>query len=340
MITSNNYFNPEGCEILDEKMWELEKNTSGFIDHNRSKYGYAKNTYDLMIQNTWFPTETSIVNEKKSFNNLTTDEQDIYTTTFAHLSFLDSAQENYLIDFRGHVNNSMVKTTLTLQSYQEGIHSWAYAFLLDVVGNSDEVFDLYKTDNILLEKNNAIAEEFAMHINGTTAEDMLLSAVASINLEGNWFMTNFGVGLVLGDKMQGSRDILIQIIRDEVNTHAPFFANIFKTLCRENSFSTSTIDKVYNAMRRAVEIELDYSMKLLHRSPILGINENSLTNTITNFSNSRLKVMGLENIWETQLETNLEKLVKMGGSRLNDTKTNLFEGQVKNYAKNAIDMNF
>jgi ribonucleotide reductase beta subunit family protein with ferritin-like domain len=37
--------------------------------------------------------------------------------------------------------------------------------------------------------------------------------------------------------------------------------------------------------------------------------------------------------------TSLEKLVERG-EKLNETKTNFFEGNVNNYAKGSIDMDF
>jgi len=41
--------------------------------------------------------------EKKNFDKLTDNEQSIYKMTFTQLSFNDSAQEEFLSDFRGLV---------------------------------------------------------------------------------------------------------------------------------------------------------------------------------------------------------------------------------------------
>lgn len=340
MITDKDYFNPLGVSPLDEALHTDTPDATGFVDFNRPRYPWVTSAYDTMAANTWFPAEIDTSTEKKSFSLLSDSEKENYTTTFAHLSFLDAAQENYILDFRQMANNSLTKSMLTLQAYQESNHSFSYAHLLDVVGNSSEVFDLYKTDTLLAEKNEAVARQFAQHINGRGAEDMLLSAVASINLEGLFFLTNFSIVHVMGDKMPGSRDMINLISKDELNTHAPIFANIFKTLQQENKFSARAIDKVQAMMVEAVEIEKRYSYGLLQRAPMLGVTQEEITDTIHNFANTRLQAIGIEHLFPVTSQTKLEKMVYQGAQGLNDVKTNFFEGNVKNYAKNSLDMSF
>ena len=146
-----NFYNPNGEEILDEKIFG--GSPSGFVDFNRSKYKWDSNIYNLMNANTWFPSEVNTSTEKKNFEQLSPDEQSIYKLTFAQLSFNDSAQEEYLSDFRRLVNNRLVKSVITLQTMQEVNHSKSYAVLLDACGNSEEVFNLYKHNSALNRKN-------------------------------------------------------------------------------------------------------------------------------------------------------------------------------------------
>ena len=334
-MSKNRYFNPDGDEILDEKLYG--SNPTGFVDFNRPRYQWSSNIYDLMNANTWFPSEVNTSGEKKAFEQLSDNEKEIYKLTFAQLSFNDSAQEEYLADFRRLATNKLVKATLTLQMMQEVNHSKSYAVLLDAAGNSNEVFDLYKKDDALRRKNERIAAQFARYIdNVESADGMLLSAMASVNLEGIYFLLGFSYIYVLGDKVPGARDMIKFISRDEINTHLPLFANIFKTLQKENKIAASIIDKSYEMIQEAVDIELEYGKYLINNYPIMGLKEDLIEQTVYNYANDRLEKIGLEPIFPKSEKTYLQKLVDKNLS-LNDVKQNFFETNVTNYAKNSID---
>jgi ribonucleoside-diphosphate reductase beta chain len=329
------YYNPHGEPILDEKIYG--GNPTGFVDFNRPRYKWSVNLYDLMNANTWFPSEVNTANEKKHFDLLTDNEQAIYKLTFAQLSFNDSAQEEYLSDFRRLANNRLVKAALSLQIMQEVNHSKSYAVLLDAAGNSDEVFDLYKHDAALNRKNQRIANQFARYIEGNSAEEMLLSAMASVNLEGIYFLLGFSYIYVLGDKVPGARDMIKFISRDEINTHLPLFANIFKTIYKENKIPASIVDKAYEMINEAVDIELEYGKYLLENYPIMGLTEELMEKTVYNYANDRLKKIGLDPIFEQSSQTYLQKLVEKH-LKMNDVRSNFFESNVANYAKNSLDL--
>ena len=335
IITSTDYFNPNGEGLQDEKL--ISGTPTGFIDMNHVRYGWSKNIYDLIMANTWFPSEVDTTNELKNFKALTQDEKDVYQKTFAQLAFNDVAQEEYLLDFRRLANNRMVKSVLTMQASQEVNHTSSYAVLLDAAGNSDEVFSLYKTDTALARKNDRISEQFAQNINGSGASDMLLSAMASVNLEGIYFLSGFGYIYTLGDKVGGARDMIQFIARDELNTHLPLFANIFKTIRAENNIDTKVIDRVHVMISDAVEIELEYAHDILEGRSIAGLSKDIITDTVHNFANERLRTIGLSPIFPSTEKTTLQKLVAQN-NKLNSIKTNFFEGNVANYSKGTLDI--
>ncbi len=335
-MKSTHYYNPKGEDILDEKIFD--GSPSGFVDFNRSKYQWDSNIYDLMNANTWFPSEVNTSSEKKNFSLLTQNEQAIYKLTFAQLSFNDSAQEEYLSDFRRLANNRLIKSVLSLQIAQEVNHSKSYAVLLDACGNSEEVFNLYKHDDALNRKNLRIADQFASYIDGTTADEMLLSAMASVNLEGVYFLLGFSYIYTLGDKVPGARDMIQFIARDELNAHLPLFANIFKTIQKENKISTKTVDKAYKMIQDAVDIELEYGKYLLDNYPIMGLTHELMEQTVYNYANDRLEKIGLDAIFEKSRTTYLQQLVTKH-LNINDIKSNFFESNVSNYAKSSLDIN-
>ncbi len=334
-MDATHFYNPNGEDILDEKIYG--GSPTGFVDFNRSKYRWDSNIYDLMNANTWFPSEVNTSAESKNFSALSDNEQSIYKLTFAQLSFNDSAQEEYLSDFRRLANNRLVKSVLSLQIMQEVNHSKSYAVLLDAAGNSEEVFNLYKYDQALNRKNQRIAEQFARYIDGGSAEKMLLSAMASVNLEGIYFLLGFSYIYLLGDKVPGARDMIKFIARDELNTHMPLFGNIFKTIQKENPISAATIDECYNMIRDAVDIELEYGNYLLDSFPIMGTTPELMKRTVHNYANNRLKTIGLDPIFEETPETYLQQLVTKH-LNMNEVRSNFFESNVSNYAKSSIDL--
>jgi ribonucleoside-diphosphate reductase beta chain len=342
MITSKTYFNPDGTDILSEQLYvapgspDIMKPT-GFIDFNRPKYQWSKNVYDLLIASFWTMGEVNTNTESKNFQLLSDNEQSIYQYTFGQLSLNDSVQSFYLTDFQKKANNSIVRAALIKQAETEVLHSGSYATLLDATGVSNEVFDLYKTDEALMRKNQRIAELFAKHINGNSADEFLYSAIASVCLEGIFFLTGFSFIYAIGDKVPGARDTIAFINRDE-NIHLVLFANIAKTIAREHNLSSAKyIDEVYAMIREAVDIELEYGLYLLEKFPILGLTKELIVDTVHNYANERLKAIGLDPIYPIKPKTNLQKLVDKG-SDLNSVRTNFFEGNVANYAKDSINM--
>jgi len=183
-----------------------------------------------------------------------------------------------------------------------------------------------------------VAEQFAKYIDGGSADKMLLSAMASVNLEGIYFLLGFSYIYLLGDKVPGARDMIKFIARDELNTHLPLFVNIFKTIRKENNISTDTIDDIYRMIEDAVRIELEYGHYLLDQYPIMGVTHELMEQTVYNYANDRLKKIGLDPIFSQSGTTYLQKLVTKHLD-MNDVKSNFFESNVSNYAKSSIDLN-
>jgi len=332
----NKYFNPKGDDSLDQKIYG--SNPIGFTNFNESRYGWAIPIYKGMENNSWFPSEVDTSSARKEYQKMNSTEQFRLKAGFAQLSFNDSIQEDYLLDIRKHTTNKIVKAVLTVQAMQEINHSNSYSTLLDASGNSEEVFSMYRTDQELLEKNTRISEQFARHIEGNTSDKLLLSAMASIVMEGIYFQLGFANIYLFGkEKASSAIDMVEFIARDELDTHLPIFTNIFKTIMRENNIGSDVIKQCYQIMEEAVEIELKYGQYLLSKGNILGLNFQVLDDTIKNYANQRLRAIGLERIYPVKDKTYLEKLVA-SHRKINDSKVNFFEGNVKAYVKGSIDI--
>jgi len=245
------------------------------------------------------------------------------------------------LKYNGKIYCATISTGMLVCRYNENVfvsgNSESYAVLLANAGNASEVFELYKTDDVLREKNESIAQQFAKYIHGGSKEDILLSSTASIALEGIYFISGFAFIFTLGDKVPGARDMIKFISRDELTTHTSLFANIYKTIVSENKFDSKIFDNTYKMIVEAVNIEKKFAIDLVNKNPILGISEQSIVETIENLADDRLKRIGLKPIYGNRNKTELQRLVdKM--SSFNDKRENFFESNITNYAKNSIEM--
>jgi ribonucleoside-diphosphate reductase beta chain len=75
------------------------------------------------------------------------------------LIFLDSIQTVNLPNFNDYITAPEVNLLLSIQAYQEAIHSQSYATILETVVPSDlrdEIYYFWRSDKHLLERNEFI----------------------------------------------------------------------------------------------------------------------------------------------------------------------------------------
>jgi ribonucleoside-diphosphate reductase beta chain len=75
------------------------------------------------------------------------------------LIFLDSIQTVNLPNFNEYITAPEVNLIMSIQAYQEAIHSQSYATILESVVESkvrDEIYYFWRDDEILLERNKFI----------------------------------------------------------------------------------------------------------------------------------------------------------------------------------------
>jgi ribonucleoside-diphosphate reductase beta chain len=75
------------------------------------------------------------------------------------LIFLDSIQTVNLPNFNEYITAPEINLIMSIQAYQEAIHSQSYATILESVVDSkvrDEIYYFWRDDEILLERNKFI----------------------------------------------------------------------------------------------------------------------------------------------------------------------------------------
>lgn len=329
-------YNPTSTESLNDRR-VFGGSPDGMINFTRMKYQWALNLWDTMEANTWFPREVQMTQDAKDYNLLTSAERRMYDLVLSQLIFMDSLQTNNLMDnINPYITAPEINACLSRQSYEEANHSKSYAVMVESISdNTDAIYDMWKTDPKLREKNSFIAEMYHDLSQGEiTDTKILLALIANQLLEGIYFYSGFAAMYALGrsGKMLGSTQMIRFIQRDEI-THLLLFQNMINATRKERpELFTSELEETIRTMfRKAVELESSWGAYITH-GQILGFTDSIITQYIQYLADTRLKAIGYAPEYNV---TNPIQWVD-GFSSFNDQRTNFFEGNVVNYSKGSI----
>ena len=330
-------YNPESKETLNERR-VFGGNSDGMINFTRMKYQWALNLWDAMEANTWFSSEVQMTADAKDYKYLTPVEKRMYDLVLSQLIFMDSLQTNNLMDnINPYITAPEINACLSRQSYEEANHSKSYAVMVESISdNTDLIYDMWKTDAKLKEKNTYIAEVYKNLSEGElTDEKLLLALFANQILEGLYFYAGFAAIYALGKsgKMLGSSQMIRFIQRDEV-THLLLFQNMINSVRKERpDLFTDELEKTVREMfRRAVELEASWGAYIT-QGQILGFTDGIILQYIQYLADRRLEAVGYK------AEYNVSHPIPWvdGYASFNEQRTNFFEGNVVNYSKGSID---
>ena len=330
-------YNPNSKESLNDRR-VFGGDSDGMINFTRMKYEWALRLWDMMEANTWFPREVQMTQDAKDYKFLTQPEKRMYDLVLSQLIFMDSLQTNNLMDnINPYITAPEINACLSRQSYEEANHSKSYAVMVESISdNTDLIYDMWKTDTKLREKNTYIAGVYEDLANGElTDEKMVLAMFANQILEGLYFYAGFAAIYALGKsgKMLGSSQMIRFIQRDEV-THLLLFQNMINSVRKERAdlFTPELEEKVRAMFRKAVDLEASWGAYIT-QGQILGFTDNIIRQYIEYLADRRLEAVGYKP------EYNVKHPIPWvdGYASFNDQRTNFFEGNVVNYSKGSID---
>lgn len=173
----------------------------------------------------------------------------------------------------------------------------------------------------------------------------VLMIIANQCLEGIYFNSGFLCVYLLGrsGKMLGSVDDIRFIHRDELN-HMALFINIFKDIHKENShlFTPALYDMIRQLYIDSALKEIEWGIYIT-QNQIIGIDNDTLAFYIKYLANDRFSASGLHKVEGLQKPfpevDGIPESLKWISSykEPNNTKTNFFEGKVKNYDQSGLD---
>jgi ribonucleoside-diphosphate reductase beta chain len=335
-VNRKKIYNPGTTEgVNDRKIFG--GNPTGIFELNKIKYQWAYNLWDMMLNNTWFPKEVDMTNDVRDYKQLTDAEKLSYDKALSQLIFMDSLQTNNLIDnVNPFITSPEINLILVRQAFEEALHSQSYAVMVDSIShNTDEIYELWRTDKQLKNKNDSIADIYIKLSENPTEQTMLKAMFANQILEGIYFYSGFTFFYTLArsGKMLGSAQMIRFIQRDEV-THLLLFQNLINSLRRERAdlFTPELLDDVYEMFEKATQLEISWG-KYITNGQILGLTDDLIDKYIKYLADQRLHAVGLKKLYN---ESNPIKWVDKF-SQFNDQKTNFFEGNVTNYSKGSLE---
>lgn len=335
-MRQNQLFNPAGNDEITARTI-IKGSTTGLFNLNATKYPWAKSLYQVMIGNFWVPEKVSGLKDdaRMLHAELSVEEKEAYKGILSFLIFLDSIQTVNLPHFSDYITSPEVNLVLSIQAYQEAIHSQSYATILESVVESkerNEIYYFWRNDKILLERNKYIGQMYQDFIDMPADKTFFRGIVANFLLESVYFYNGFAFFDTLVDhmKMLATGRMIAYIRRDEL-THVTIFANIIREIRRE--FPDIYDEKIIlSMMKTAVEQEIEWSKHILGER-IPGINGSTTEEYTRWLANNRLAMLTIAPLYPDAVENPYKHLERLQDP--NSDKGNFFETTVVNYTQSS-----
>ena len=338
-LVKKKLFNPEGdTDIRNRRM--IGGNTTNLNDFNNMKYHWASNWYRQAKNNFWIPEEISMATDILDYPKLSEAERSAYDKILSFLIFLDSIQTANLPFVGQYITANEVNLCLTIQAFQEAVHSQSYSYMLDSICSPVErnsILYQWKDDEHLLKRNTFIGQlynEFQEKQN-----DLVLLKVLMANyiLEGIYFYSGFMFFYNLGrnGKMPGSVQEIRYINRDE-NTHLWLFRSMILELKKEEEhlFTSENIEMLKEMVIEGIEQEIAWGHYVIG-DDIPGLTKQNVEDYIKYLGNLRWSSLGFGTLYEGY-EEEPETMKWVGQyANANLVKTDFFEARSTAYAKST-----
>jgi ribonucleoside-diphosphate reductase beta chain len=337
MVNRKKIYNPTSDENVNSRKI-FGGNPTGIFELNDIKYDWAYKLWEVMLNNTWFPKEVNMNQDVKDYRSLTDDEKASYDKTLSQLIFMDSIQTNNLLDnINPFITSPEINLVLVRQAFEEALHSQSYAVMVDSIStNSKEIYDLWRSDETLKNKNDVIADVYNELSSNPTDQNIVKAMFANQILEGIYFYSGFAYMYTLArsGKMLGTAQMIRFIQRDEV-THLILFQNMINSVRKERPdiFTDEFKDEIYEMFKQAVHLESTWG-KYITNGQILGLTDDLIEQYIKYLADKRLSAVGFNKLY------NVNNPIKWVNSfsDFNNQKTNFFEGNNTNYSVGSVNM--
>lgn len=334
-MKKHNLFNPQGDDSIPRRTI-IKGNPTGLFNLGDVKYSWAKQMYQVMIGNFWVPEKVSgLGDDATMYTNLTPAEKKAYRGIISFLTFLDSLQTVNLPNFSDYITSSEINLLLSIQSYQEAIHSQSYTTILETVVDAkerEEIYYLWRDDKVLLQRNKYIGDIYQKFIDNTSDKNFFRALIGNYLLESLYFYNGFAFfdTLAYNLKMIATSRMINYIRRDEL-THVGLFANIIKEI-RQEFPQIFDEQMIYDMFAKAVTEEIKWTNHIIGNE-VAGISKHSTAKYTEYLANTRLTQINLRPLYPASTDNPYKHLEAMADN--NSEKTNFFESTVVNYTQSS-----
>ena len=182
-------FNPSGDTQVNKRRM-IGGNTTNLNDFNNMKYDWVSDWYRQAMNNFWIPEEINMGVDIKDYRKLPQAERRAYDKILSFLIFLDSIQTANLPNIGEYITANEVNLCLSIQTFQEAVHSQSYSYMLDTICEPQERNDVlyqWKEDQYLLKRNEFIGNLYNEFQKKKDAGVLVKTLVANYMLEGIYF---------------------------------------------------------------------------------------------------------------------------------------------------------
>ena len=338
-LTKRPLFNPDGdTDIYLRRM--IGGNTTNLNDFNNLKYPWTSDWYRQAMNNFWVPEEISLAQDLKDYPKLSVHEKSAYDKILSFLIFLDSIQTANLPRISEYITANEVNLCLSIQTFQESLHSQSYSYVLDTICSPEERNEIlyqWKDDKHLLDRNTLIGNIYNEFTTSSDKKTFLKVLMANYILEGIYFYSGFMFfyNLSRNGKMPGSAQEIRYINRDE-NTHLWLFRNIIIELQKEEPelFTDENINMIKDLLKQGVEQEIEWG-KYVIGDNIPGLSSKMVEDYILYLGNLRWSGLGYGTLYEGHNEEPEDMKWVGQYSNANMVKTDFFEARSTAYAKST-----
>ena len=292
------------------------------------------------MNNFWIPEEINLSVDVKDYKMLPKAERRAYDKILSFLIFLDSIQTANLPNISEYITANEVNLCLSIQAFQEAVHSQSYSYMLDTICEPQERNDVlyqWKEDSHLLKRNEFIGNLYNAFQEEKSPRMLIRTIIANYILEGIYFYSGFMFFYNLGRNhlMPGSVQEIRYINRDE-NTHLWLFRNILLELKKEEPelFTEKDIEEYREMIREGCEQEIQWGHYVIG-DEVQGLTKEMITDYIRYLGNLRCTNLGFLPIYDGhESEPDSMRWVSQY-SNANTIKTDFFEARSTAYAKSS-----